>query len=115
VRPQGVLSSRDPYLCQEYCIHQQADALLSFCRLHGFLHLSLEPPPDGSSAHDLFNGTVQARLRCGPQRIPTEVPASPALASAGRLSVVGLSKLFITAINCSNEQPEVGPACATVW
>jgi hypothetical protein len=23
--------------------------------------------------------------------------------------------LFITAINCSNEQPEVGPACATVY
>jgi len=56
---------RNPFLLWEYCIPRQIDALLGFIASVASLRSGLEPPLDGSSAHDLSFGTLLARFRSG--------------------------------------------------
>ena len=62
VRPQGLMSSSDPFSLREYCIPRRVDALLGLFRFRGFPCLSLDPPLGATSAHDLLLRVVQARL-----------------------------------------------------
>jgi hypothetical protein len=65
LRPQGLLSARDPDASGEYCISRRSVALMGFFASTAFMQLGVEPTFVGSSAHDLYFGALQARFRSG--------------------------------------------------
>jgi len=95
LRPQGVLSARDPVASREYCISRCPVAFLGLFASTAFVQLGVELTLVSSSAHDLYFGALQAGLRSGSSassaHAAQHLPLSRTLAVLAFLAFQGIS------------------------